>query len=109
MMGVKERGPSMSYAGFHYFRMHLMHLCGYEGDDYGEGLEVVKTKDPDLYPFLNHCDCEGSWDSEECEMIAKALRAYSGKVDDSMRDVLDSFIDLFKKASFDCFNRVEIF
>ena len=77
-LGFVQSDASWSYSGFMHFRERLAEDIGIIlRDMYGFGEDdgiSWNTIDSDLFPLLNHSDCEGEMSPQECAQVAPALR-----------------------------------
>jgi len=67
---------SWSYGGFSKFRHRIAEECGLDvagGDMYEYG-QYKKLSTHDIYPFIDHSDCEGDMSVENMKKVAPAIR-----------------------------------
>lgn len=75
-MGLKVGSAQWSYSGFHCFRKRLaiqidINLRAMEG--FGGNTPWSAVNDP-IVPLLDHSDCEGELNPEECHTVGPRLR-----------------------------------
>lgn len=89
---VSERGAAMphwSYSGFHRFRKELAVLVGIEDLEKMRGFVAggvgAEFPDPAVEPLtylLEHSDCDGTLNAEQCAAVAPRLRSLLGGIKD---------------------------
>jgi hypothetical protein len=77
--GFEGDRPHWSYGGFMRFREKLAALYGIElrqmvGFGAEHQIEWGGFEKADLYPLLNHSDCEGDLHPTECTRVARGLK-----------------------------------
>jgi len=68
--------PHWSYGGFNTFRQRLSEQAKIDLGNmvgFGGALEWDEIKDP-ISPLLNHSDCDGLLDYDDCQTVAPRLR-----------------------------------
>src|SRR5688572_2354041 len=68
---------SWSYTGFHVFRKRLAESIGLhyeEMEGFGGSTPWGTADRDDLFPLLNHSDCDGELSPSECATVAPRLR-----------------------------------
>jgi hypothetical protein len=66
-----------AYSGFMRFRNKLYNSAGYMGnlsEAYNNG-SYMQMKDDDLFPFINHSDCDGHLTPAEMQKIIPRMKA----------------------------------
>lgn len=119
----EDHDCGMSYSTFNAVRLFVcvnyLNELGYDLDPesvglgtYGkiQGMLKIQAEKKDggefawtLYNWMNHCDCEGWYDMDECEDLAKALTHCldrSGKeMGEWMSERIEALRDTFKYAA----------
>lgn len=97
-------GKANSYSGFGKFREWLASKVGItlsEMKGFGGSTEWDNTTSP-LYPFLNHSDCDGSLNYDECILTRTGMEEVQLKLTDAddkdMVEQLGWWIDACEKA-----------
>lgn len=90
---------SISYGGFHSFRIALAATIGVDlvyANGYG-GTEPLPEHP--LTTLLDHSDCEGELSSEECSTLWPALLAAADAIDEEWQDFCRHLAEGFKEAA----------
>lgn len=98
----REICPSWAYSGFMAFRDRVLQYFGTSADElYRRPENAISTTDPqptegpwtrvpaDLFPFINHSDCDGVLTPDECRRVS----AWLWRVVDSWPDTIETQYD----------------
>lgn len=98
----REICPSWAYSGFNAFRDRVLRYFGTSADElYRNPQNAIPTTDTqptegpwsrvptDLFPFINHSDCDGVLTPDECRRVSSWL----WRVVDSWPDTVETWHD----------------
>jgi len=119
LMLPERVNASMSYGGFNDFRNRIAGEFGTTTEElYHENKISLSAKKPTegpwakipdgLFPLMNHSDCDGQLDAEQCAIVYPALEDVAAKwpVTEFYRQIAEELVVAMRKAAM-CGGRLE--
>jgi len=78
---VEPTGVGFSFGGFNEFRHRIARSIGLKGVYPGTDTDMYRTQrykeiesDHPMFPLIDHCDCDGSMESDDCGQVGAYLK-----------------------------------